>query len=304
MKHIFFGTSEFAAIILEKLIKAGFVPEAVVCNPDKPVGRKKVITAPPVKKLLIEKFKDLKIKILQPAKLEIGNSLPSGDLPKGENLEFKKIKNIVFDFFVVAAYAKILPKEILEIPRLGAIGVHPSLLPKYRGSSPIQTAILNGNEETGTTLYLMDEKMDHGKIISNLKFQISKIDNYKTLMRKLAELSADLLVENLPNIEEKIKNAKPQNELQATYTKKFKTEDAFIAPEDLKIAVNHGGEIALETERKIRALNPEPGTWTVKENKRMKILEAVLTSEGKLKLKKIQFEGKKPIDISNRENII
>jgi methionyl-tRNA formyltransferase len=291
MKFVFFGTHGFAAIILEKLIKAGFVPEAVVCNPDKPVGRKKVITAPPVKARIMNYESGIRdrIKILQPEKL---------------NPSLFIIPNSSFDFFIVAAYAKILPKEILEIPRLGTIGVHPSLLPKYRGSSPIQTAILNGNEETGITLYLMDEKMDHGKIISNLKFQISKIDNYETLMRKLAELSADLLIENLPSIEEKIKNAKSQDEPQATYTKKFKTEDAFIAPEDLKIAVNHGGEPAIRIDRKIRALNPEPGTWTIKENKRMKILEAVLTSEGKLKLKKIQFEGKKPIDISNRENII
>ncbi|MEK7062177.1 MAG: methionyl-tRNA formyltransferase [Patescibacteria group bacterium] len=296
MKFIFFGTPEFAAIILEKLINADFIPEAVVCNPDKPVGRKKIITAPAVK-LIAQKYN---IPILQPEKLEIGNW----------KLEIGKIKNPIFDFFIVAAYSKLIPKEILKIPRLGAIGIHPSLLPKYRGATPIQTAILNGDEITGTTLYLMDEKMDHGAILASreLNYEL-RIMNYEFLMRKLAELSADLLIKTLPDIEKKIKNAILQDELQAIYTKKFKTEDAFIKPEDLKIAQQDGKEIALKIEQKIRALNPEPGVWTIinphtttlfgvgVNGKRIKLLEAQI-SDNKLKLIKIQIEGKKPTTLS------
>lgn len=283
MKYIFFGTPEFAAIILEKLIEAGFIPEAVICNPDKPAGRKKIITPPPVKQLLVEKFKDLKIKILQPEKL---------------NLQTLQNDDTLYDFFIVAAYAKIIPKEILGIPRLGTIGVHPSLLPKYRGASPIQSVILNGEAETGTTLYLIDEKVDHGPIFAQQKLESSILNiQYSILSDKLAGLSANLLIENLPDIENKIKSAKMQNESLSTYTKKFTTEDAFVKPEDLEKAQTEGGEIATEIKQKIRALNPEPGPWTLQQVqgklKRMKLLEAELSNR-KLKLIKIQIEGKNP----------
>ncbi len=291
MKYLFFGTPELAAIILEKLIKAGFIPEAVICNPDKPVGRKKIITAPATK-IIAQKYN---IPVWQPEKINLQNLLKY-DTSRGRTT----CHNNKYDFFVVAAYSQIIPKEILEIPRLGTIGVHPSLLPKHRGATPIQTAILNGDEITGTTLYLMDEKMDHGRIISNLKSQILNLSTYETLMRKLAKLSADLLIETLPNIENKIKNAQPQNEAEATFTRKFATEDAFIKPEDLAAAIQSGGK-AVEIERKIRALNPEPGVFTLRQAqgklKRMKLLEAEIVDE-KLKLTKIQVEGKKPIILS------
>ena len=290
MNYIFFGTPEFAVIILEKLINAGFIPVAVICNPDKPVGRKKIITPPAVKQLLIEKFKDYKIKILQPKilanyKLQITNYKP--------------------DFFIVAAYSKILPKEILKISRFGTIGVHPSLLPKYRGASPIQTTILNGEKETGVTLYLMDKEIDSGPILATSHLPLSNSDNYELMIKKLAESGADLLVEFLRKIEPisnqqlAISNlAIPQDESQATYTKKFKTEDAFIESQDLEKARGSIGspqetrQLAVEIDRKIRALNPEPGTWTILNGKRTKLLEAKVIDE-KLKITKIQVEGKK-----------
>ncbi|MBI2594734.1 MAG: methionyl-tRNA formyltransferase, partial [Candidatus Colwellbacteria bacterium] len=135
-RYVFFGTPRFAAIILEKLINTGIPPVALVCNPDKPVGRKQVITPPPTKTCILKQESRIKnkIQIFQPEELGM-------------------IRDSLFtlqpDVFIVAAYAKILPKKILEIPRLGTIGVHPSLLPKYRGPSPIQSAILAGEEETG-----------------------------------------------------------------------------------------------------------------------------------------------------------
>ena len=271
MKYIFFGTPDFAAIILEKLVKAGLPPSFVVCNPDKPVGRKHIIT-PPSTKLLAIKYN---IPILQPEVLS--------------NLKFK-IQNLKFDVFIIAAYAKIIPKEILEIPRLGVIGVHPSLLPKYRGSSPIQSVILNGDSETGVSLFLVDKKADHGPIFAQraLNYEL-RIMNYGELSQKLAELGADLLVETLPKFVKGEIIPLPQDETKATYTKKFITEDGYVDLQKDEPAV---------IERKIRALNPEPGTWTLQNRKRMKILEAELTPENKLKLKKIQFEGKKPQIIS------
>ena len=283
MKFVFFGTPEFAAIILEKLINAGYVPEAVVCNPDRPVGRKKIITPPPTK-VLAEKYG---IKIHQPETLA--------------NSKFE-IRNSKLDFFVVAAYSQIIPKEILSIPRLGAIGVHPSLLPKYRGSSPIQSAILNGDEETGVSLYLMDDKMDHGPILAqreiknySIKDDISiknryelRIMNYENLLKNLAELSADLLIETLPKFLKGEINPLPQDESQATYTKKFITEDGRV---DLK------KDNPLLIERKIRALNPEPGVFTFIDGKRVKLLEAKI-SDGKIVITKTQIEGKKPQESS------
>ena len=229
MKFIFFGTPDFAAIILEKLINSGYVPKAVVCNPDKPVGRKKIITPPPVK-VLIMKHEIWNIPVLQPEKLDKSFML--------------QVSSSITDIFIVAAYSNIIPKEILNIPKLGTIGIHPSLLPKYRGATPIQTAILNNDQETGTTLFLMDEKLDHGAIIANSEFRIQNSEwNYEALMKKLANLSADLLIKTLPDFIAGKITPLPQDESLATFTKKFKTEDAFIKPEDLKQAEISGGSL-------------------------------------------------------------
>ncbi len=363
MNYIFFGTPRFAAIILEKLIGAGFIPVAVICNSDKPTGRKQMITPPPTK-LLAQKYN---IQILQPEVLSNSKfhayrqagEIPC--LPAGR-------RNSKFDLFVVAAYGKIIPKEILDMPRLGTIGVHPSLLPKYRGPTPIQTAILNGEKETGVTLFMVDEKVDHGQIITSNEYRVMSNENYEILEIKLAELGAELLVEFLrkinqclgsPTSKKLTKNVRevglpdigvelrPQSETEATYTKKFTTQDGYVDLEkDNPILI----------ERKIRALNPEPGVWTMREtsdtanngqrtndsgqrtddsgqrtddmqppqsgarqgtrtnevsklseisklrnkrqgtrNKRVKLLEAEIV-DGKLKLKKIQVEGKRPTE--------
>ncbi len=276
MKYIFFGTPKFAAAVLEKLIAAGLPPAAVVCNPDKPVGRKKVISAPPVKEIA-EKHG---IKILQPEKLEV-NSLK---LQVGE-----------VDFFVVAAYSKILKKEILSIPRLGTVGVHPSLLPKHRGASPIQSSILEGDTESGVTLFLIDEKVDHGQIIANLKLKTENLKlNYLELQKKLAEVSGDLLAETLPKFLSGKITPKEQNEAEATYTKKFSTEDAYVEPSDLEKAQSGANPIIAESiDRKIRALNPEPGVWTIHDGERLKLLESE-TKNGALHIRKFQRAGKKP----------
>ena len=279
MKFIFFGTPEFAAIILEKLIKAELMPEAVICNPDKPTGRKQIIT-PPLVKVLAQKYG---LTVYQPK-------------DKTELLEI--VKNLQPDLAVTAAFGMIFPKEILEIPKYGFINVHPSLLPKYRGPTPIQTAILNGDKETGVSLFLIDEEMDHGPILAKreLEFPISNFQ-FPILSQKLAELGADLLIETLPKyINGEIK-PQAQDESQATYTKKFSTQDAYIEPKDLEIAQEKGGDKAIEIERKIRALNPEPGTFTLSLSKgglkRTKLLEAKII-DGRLKITKIQVEGGKP----------
>jgi methionyl-tRNA formyltransferase len=281
MKYVFFGTPRFAAIILEKLIGAGMPPVALVCNPDRPVGRKQIITPPPTKQNIKNQESRIKnkIQILQLEEL---------------NMLHDSLFKIQPDFLVVAAYAKILPKEILEIPKLGTIGVHPSLLPKYRGPSPIQSVILADEKETGVSLFLMDGRVDHGPVISHQTLVINDEDNYEALEEGLARLAADLLVETLPNFAEGKMTPLPQDEPQATYSKKFTSEDAFIAPEDLELATSGASpEKAIEIHRKTRALNPEPGVWTTKNGKRFKLLETELQNY-KLLLKRIQEAGKKP----------
>ena len=211
MKIIFFGTPEFAEIILDKLIKSGgFEIVGVVSTPDKQIGRKKVLTSPPVK-ILAEKNN---LKILQPEKLD-------------ENF-ISELKKIKADLFIVAAYGKIIPKEILEIPEFGILNVHPSLLPKYRGASPIQTALLNGDKETGITIMKMDEKMDHGAIVHSTQITVNRDENYITLSKKLAEKSAEILIDVIPKyISGEIK-LQEQNHSDATFCKIIKKEDGEI----------------------------------------------------------------------------
>jgi len=277
-KYLFLGTPEFSAIVLEKLISAGIIPEAVICNPDKPVGRKQVITPPPVK-VLAQK-----------------NNLPVYQ-PKDKNELLEVIKNLKPDLGIVAAYGMLLPKEVLNIPKHGFINIHPSLLPKYRGATPIQAAILNGDEKTGVSLFIIEEQMDNGPILAQKELTMANNYNYDTLGRKLFEIGTDLLIEILPKYINGEITPLLQDDSLATYTQKITTQDAFVKPEDLKIAQETGGKIAFEIDRKIRALNPEPGTYTLDNEKRMKILEAALTHESRLKLKKIQYEGKTPVEV-------
>ena len=269
MDYIFFGTPEFARIILEKLIKAGMPPKALICNPDRPVGRKKTLTPPPTKQLVVESKKP--IDILQPENLD------------AEFIDELKKYNV--KFAVLAAYGKILPKELINLFPKGIVGVHPSLLPEYRGATPIQSVLLEGKNKTGTSLFILDEKVDHGLVLAQKSLSIEKDDTRVSLEKKLAELSADLLIETLPKwIGGKITPQK-QNETKATSTKKISTEDGFVNLEKDDPVIIY---------RKIKALNPEPGVFTFIEKNgkeiRLKILEAELKG-GKLVLKKVQEEG-------------
>jgi methionyl-tRNA formyltransferase len=289
MKYVFFGTPEFSAIILRKLIQSGLAPVAVVSNPDRPVGRRQIITPPPVK-VVAQEFPE--IKIFQPEKIEDSFA--------------QELSGLGADFFVVVAYAKILPKSIVEIPPGATLGVHPSLLPKFRGASPIQSVILAGEEQTGITLYLLDERMDHGKVVAQSAFALSGKETYESLSKKLAEMSGELLVGILPRFAEGVLTPQPQDEKNATYTKKFSTQDAFVSEEDLRDAMSGNAAKAIAIDRKIRALNPEPGVWTQASNlmigplsivgKRVKLLGSEL-KEGVLVLKKIQIEGCTTIEV-------
>lgn len=203
-------------------------------------------------------------------------------------LEIDYLKSLNADFFLVASFAKILKREILDIPPKGTIGVHPSLLPKHRGPSPIQSTILNNEKETGAAIFLIDEKIDNGPILSMEKINIDTNDDYETLIEKLALLSANILIKTLPKwLNGQIK-PEAQNNSLATYTKKFTAEDANCDPTK---------ETPEKIWLKIRALNPEPGAFinlSLNNNKtlRLKLLEASF-KESRLQITKVQPEGKK-----------
>ncbi len=264
-KIIFIGTSLFSVPVLEKLIENKYNIPAVITKPDRPIGRKKELTPPPVKEVALKHS----LKIFQPEK--ISSAEP-------------EIKKINPDLFIIAAYGEIIPESILKLSRLEPLNLHPSLLPKYRGPSPIQTAILNGEKTTGTTLMIVDKEMDHGPIIAQEEIKIAPDDNYQTLEKKLALKSADLLIKNLPQyLEGKIK-PREQNHSQATYTKMLSRQDGEI---NLK-------ENSLKNERMVRAFYPWPGTWTIIGKKRIKIIKAKIVKDS-LVLEIVQPEGKKPM---------
>lgn len=280
MKYVFFGTPEFAATVLEKLIHAGLPPVAVVCNPDRPVGRKKLITPPPTK-VLAESHHDLGIRVLQPETLRGFDAT---------------LRDLAPEFCIVAAYGKIIPPSILAVPPRGTIGVHPSLLPKYRGASPIQTVILNGDTTTGVTLFLVDAKLDHGETLASVEYPLSGTETYTQLEAALANAGARLLTETLPSFLAGKVTPREQDESAATPTKKFETQDGFIEWDYVRAAcAGSAPEMAAIVDRRIRALNPDPGTWTIEQpgNARMKLLEAKLV-DGRLTLTTIQYAGEKP----------
>ena len=277
MNYVFFGTPRFAELVLHELIAAGMPPAAVVCNPDRPVGRRRILTPPQVKQLAERNG----IRVLQPEKLDTAFE--------------QELAALRPDFFVVAAYAKIIPQSVLDIARIGTLGTHPSLLPKYRGASPIQSVLLNGETRTGATIYLMDAKMDHGPILAQDELAIRGNETYLELEGSLAQQAGRLLAKTIPPFFAGTLEPRPQNESDATFTKKFTTENGFVPEHDLAAAESGDDAQTERIDRMIRALDPEPGAWTTREGKRIKLL-AARNENGTLRLTRIQREGEKPKD--------
>lgn len=269
IKFAFFGTPKFAVIVLDELEKRGLLPSLVITAPDKPQGRDMKLTPPPVK-IWSEKRN---IPFIQPESLK-------------DNEFISKLKAKSYELFIVASYGKIIPKEILEIPPNGSLNVHPSLLPKLRGASPIESAILE-EDKTGVSIMLMDEKMDHGPIVAQKEIETEEWPPYfEDLEKKLAEEGGKLLAETIPIwVYGKIK-AKEQDHSNATFTKKIKKEDGLI---DLK-------DNAEKNLRKIRAFSEWPGTYFFIEHKGKKlriIIKRAQISDEKLVVEKVLPEGKK-----------
>lgn len=247
MKIVFMGTPDFAAKSLEKLISSKHEIVLVVTKEDKPVGRGYEMQETPVKKLA----KENNLEVITPSKV------------KGNEELVSKLKECDADVFVVVAYGKILPKEILDIPKKGCVNVHGSLLPKYRGAAPIQFAVINGDEKTGVTTMFMDEGMDTGDILDVIEYKITDEDTAETVFDKLSELGGECLLTTLEKIENGTETRTKQNEEEATHCSMLSKKD---------------GEINFERETKalfsfVRGMTPWPSAYTFLDSKMLKVLD-------------------------------
>lgn len=296
-KIVFMGTSLFAKEILAGLVEEGYNVEAVFTRPDKKIGREQKLNISSVKEIAAMHS----IQICQPDEFnaEIVN----------------EVKILTPDIIVVTAYGKILPRNLLEIPTFGCLNIHASLLPKYRGPSPIQNALLNDDQKTGVTLIKMDSGIDTGDILSRKEIPIEKSDNAETLSKKLSMLGKSLLLETLPLVFEKKVKPQKQDEQKATFCQLIEREDGHIFwNEEARVIYN-----------KFRALFPWPGIFTfcriTGKMRRLKLCKisideaesevkknigevfeddnriCIQAAKGKVILEEVQLEGKKPMTV-------
>jgi methionyl-tRNA formyltransferase len=274
----FFGSDEFSIIVLEELIQAGYIPSLCVTQPDKPKGRKLTLTPTPIKEFCIQK----NISYITPEKLSVE-----------EIINFKK----EYDFFVVASYGKIISQNILNIPKYGCLNVHPSLLPQYRGASPIETAILNNTKDTGVTIMLMDAQMDHGPIIKQAEYVFETWPKSKKEIHDiLAHLGGRMLCEVIQPFVQGDIVLTPQDHTQATFTRMIQKEDGKINLEDTDY----------NTYLKYLALTPWPGLFFfIQKNGRdfrVKIDSAHFDTKKGFVIDTVIPEGKAPMNWESFKN--
>lgn len=302
MKIVFMGTPDFARCALKKILNAGHEVVLVVTQPDKPKGRSGKLQVSDVKALALEK----NLPVFQPDKIR-----------SEESVDF--LKNVVADIYVVAAFGQILSQEILDMPRLGCVNIHASLLPEYRGAAPIQQAIIDGKEVSGVTIMQMAAGMDTGDILLQRQIPISEDETGGGLFDKLSDLGGDLIVEALPMLERGEITPVPQDEKRATKCGKLSKDMGRI---DFT-------KSAPSIRNLVRGLNPWPSAFTHLNGKTIKIWNcsvisendiramgadiqnaapgtivavtrnsfAVATGEGFLDVTEVQLEGKKRMDV-------
>lgn len=297
MRILFMGTPTFSVPIL-KALHQDYTVCAVVTQPDKPVGRKQILTPSPVKEAALA----LNLPVLQPRRIKD---------------ELETITALKPDVIITAAYGQILPKALLDYPKKGAINVHASLLPELRGGAPIQRAIERRYKTTGVTIMKMSQKMDAGAIYAQKAMTIDEDETSDTLFEKLSFIGKDLLLKVLPDILSNKLHAVPQNEELVTYAYNIK-------PEEELLDFNMPGEML---EAKIRAFYPTPNTYTYLESDKLKVIKAdfhqtttkstikngtvvditnqgivVKTPTGYLTLKHVQLAGKKAMPVNDFMN--
>jgi len=300
LRVIFAGTPAFAAAHLKQLIKSSHEVVAVYTQPDRPAGRGKRLTPSPVKQIAL----DHELPVLQPPTLRNEGSASS-------------LAAFGADVMVVVAYGLLLPKAILETPRLGCINVHASLLPRWRGAAPIHRAIEAGDVTTGVTIMAMDEGLDTGPMLSKATIDISEEHTTESLTQALQILGGNALITTLDDLESSLKGATKQPDDGVTYAHKIRKEEAAINW-DLSAA---------EISRKVRALSPAPGCFGIYKKERIKIWEArpdataanpasppgtllalnkdglvVACGDGRLVITRLQLPNKKPMSLPDIMN--
>ncbi len=254
MRVVFMGSPEFAVSPLEHLLASQYQVVAVYTQPDKPAGRGRGLVSSPVKRAALAR----RLPVVQPAKL------------KGAGV-VEQISGFKPDVIVVAAFGQILPQPVLALPRLGCLNIHPSLLPRFRGASPVASAILAGDEFTGVSIMLMDEGLDSGPVLARAQIPILAIDTTSSLTTKLSWLGAQLLLEVLVHWTRGELTSRPQNEAEASYCRSISKEEGEI----------DWHQPAIDIWRRVRAFDPWPGCYTGWRGRRLKIIEAVPLPEEK-----------------------
>ena len=241
---VFAGTPEFAAIHLDALLRAGIKPVAVYSQPDRPAGRGQQLQMSPVKQLALQHG----IAVEQPLNFKSDEAKST-------------LRGYAPDLLIVVAYGLLLPQAVLDIPRLGCVNVHGSILPRWRGAAPIQRALLAGDSETGVDLMRMEAGLDTGPVLASARTPITAQDAGGSLHDRLAQLGAELLVKNLPALLRGELHAQPQNDALATYAKKLEKAEAVI----------DWSQSAAQIDRQIRAFNPWPVAQTTLGNDTLRI---------------------------------
>ena len=295
MRVVYMGTPAFAIAPLEGLLATGYEVVGVYTQPDRPAGRGRELEAPPVK--LYAEGRGLRV--LQPASLR---------RPEAH----RQLEALAPEVIVVAAYGRILPEEVLQMPRWGCVNIHPSLLPRHRGPSPVAYTLLEGDEVAGVTLILLDQGMDSGPVIARQEEPVSPQDTTETLTSRLFQRGAALLVESLPPYVDGRIVSQPQDDSLATYTGKLTKEEGAIRWE----------LPAVSLWRQVRAYAPWPSSYTRWQGRLLKVTDAVplyreepgppgrvvlleegapapvgvVTGEGVLGLRRVQLEGRQAVE--------
>ncbi|HPD18043.1 MAG TPA: methionyl-tRNA formyltransferase [Candidatus Goldiibacteriota bacterium] len=252
MKIAFFGTSDFSVPVLKSVFNSGHKIVVVITQPDKPAGRKQIITPTPVKKIATEN----NLPVLQPEKVS-------------DKIFIDEYKKYAPDLNLIVSFGQILPDELIYFPKFHSINVHASLLPKYRGASPINHAIINGDKKTGITYQFIEKKLDAGDIIYAVEIPIEKQDTSITLYKKLSELAAATVLKVLNMIETQSYKRIKQDESMTTYVKTLKKEDGKINFNDSSVNIFN----------KIRGLLPWPCAYCFYDDKMLKIFLSELVEE-------------------------
>lgn len=265
MKIVFMGTPDFAAGALEALIRAGHEITAVVTQPDKARGRSGELLAPPVKECALRHG----LPVFQPVKIKTAESVA-------------QLKQYEAEIYVVAAFGQILSQEILDIPKYGCLNIHASLLPKYRGASPIQHVIIDGEAETGVTIMQMDAGLDTGDMLYQKKLAISEEDTFETLHDKLMELGGEAIAEALSLLEAGRLVPRRQKDADSCYASLIRKEMGKIDFRQEAAVIN----------RLIRGMNPWPSAYTFYKGKQLKIWKATPVDEAELQGNKASVPGR------------